>query len=169
MLCYCWNLRSINNKIQTQSVMNFLSDQSIFLLLVIEMWTTGMNNDVTQSLETWELARYLTFDHNFAVKLVFWAEKSKFLTKFRRSQRCIGQYKGVMSHMTLKAPKLTRFAAANPCGSAAAIYFPSRVNMINGHSWWCLLRQFWTCNCKLLLQRSLRCMLIWRGCSMTVA
>ena len=40
--CCCWNLRSLNNKIQ--SVTDFLSDRSISLLFVTETWMTSMNN-----------------------------------------------------------------------------------------------------------------------------
>ena len=51
MLCSCWNVRSLNNKIQ--SVMDFLSDQSISLLFVTETWMTSMNNDVTATVKSY--------------------------------------------------------------------------------------------------------------------
>ena len=33
--------------------MDFLSDQSIFLLFVTETWMTGMNNDVTATVKSY--------------------------------------------------------------------------------------------------------------------
>ena len=51
MLCCCWNVRSLNNKIT--SVMDFLSDQSISLLFVTETWMTSMNNDVTATAKSY--------------------------------------------------------------------------------------------------------------------
>ena len=48
--CACWNVRSLNNKVD--QVMNFLDDSDIAIFFVTETWLTDQNNNTTAQLKS---------------------------------------------------------------------------------------------------------------------